>query len=115
MARQSVSAAVRIGVYTHLRWLTSTSSREFPLWKAWLLAGASTVLGVMLSQPIDTVKTTMQSPAWKYSEKGFWNCFLELKDTKGANHLYFSGVFPRLARAVVAAPLTFVFFEWYLN
>lgn len=112
IARQAFSASLRIGLYSHIRWLMTTSTREFPLWKAWLLAGTTTMVGVVLTQPIDTVKTTMQTPAWKYSEKGFFKCYFHIIDTHGKRHLFLNGLFPRLTRSLITAPVTFVMFEF---
>merc|ERR1719204_1994355 len=58
--RNSINASTRIWSYLWLRYIVGTSSREWPLWKAFLAGGCSSVIAVLCTNWIDVIKTTMQ-------------------------------------------------------
>lgn len=112
-ARQAANSAVRFGVYTWLKQIaesyTSPGERlgTVSTFGLGAIAGAVTVY---TTQPIDTVKTRMQSLEAKSQYKNSIQCGWSIFKNEGLLTLW-SGATPRLGRLVLSGGIVFAGYE----
>lgn len=112
-ARQAANSAVRFGTYTWLKQIaesyTSPGERlgTVSTFGIGAIAGAVTVA---VTQPIDTVKTRMQSLEAKSMYKNSIQCGWSVFKNEGLLTLW-SGAAPRLGRLVLSGGIVFAGYE----
>ncbi|KAK7757584.1 hypothetical protein SLS62_000599 [Diatrype stigma] len=112
--RQSANSAVRFGSYTSLRQLAE-SSYTAPGEKLGAVAtfGIGSVAGaitVFSTQPLDTIKTRMQSPEARQVYGNSLRCAALIFRQEGVL-TFWSGALPRLARLVLSGGIVFTMYE----
>ncbi len=112
--RQSANSAVRFGSYTSLRQLAE-SSYTAPGERLGALAtfGIGSVAGaitVFTTQPLDTVKTRMQSIEARQVYGNSLRCAALILRQEGVL-TFWSGALPRLARLVLSGGIVFTMYE----
>ncbi|KAK8118206.1 tricarboxylate transporter [Apiospora kogelbergensis] len=96
-ARQSANSAVRFGSYTSLKQLAESYTapgEKLGSLATFGIGGVAGVVTVYATQPLDTIKTRMQSIEAKQGVFTFW-----------------SGAVPRLARLVMSGGIVFTMYE----
>eukprot|EP01059_Diplonema_ambulator_P011794 TRINITY_DN21831_c0_g1_i1.p1 TRINITY_DN21831_c0_g1~~TRINITY_DN21831_c0_g1_i1.p1 ORF type:complete len:281 (+),score=26.65 TRINITY_DN21831_c0_g1_i1:135-977(+) len=110
MAKQATNQAVRFPAqFIALSAIAGSSpeKRSSPLYNG--IAGvAAGIISVIVTQPIDLVKTRMQGPQASHYQSTL-HCFATVVSTEGARVLY-SGTIPRMVRVGANVGLTFTIF-----
>lgn len=112
-ARQAANSAVRFGSYTTLKQLAQSyvSPGEKLGGLATFGIGATAgLITVYCTQPLDSVKTRMQSIDAKTLYKNTFHCVGKMLKEEGVR-VFWAGATPRLARLMVSGGLVFTFYE----
>lgn len=111
--RQSANSAVRFGTYNSLK--NFFESRIAPSKKLGSLAtfgmgGVAGIVTVYATQPIDTVKTRMQSIEASKTYRNSWHCATTIVGHEGVTKLW-SGAVMRLGRLIFSGGIVFTMYE----
>ncbi|PLB39392.1 putative mitochondrial tricarboxylate transporter (Ctp) [Aspergillus candidus] len=112
-ARQAANSATRFSSYTMLRQMAEgyvAPGEKLGTMSTFALGGMAGLITVYVTQPLDTVKTRMQSlEASKFYRNSFVCATKILKD-EGFTTLW-SGAVPRLARLILSGGIVFTMYE----
>jgi len=112
-ARQASNSAVRFGSYTFLRQLAQSYTapgEKLGAFSTFGLGGIAGLITVYTTQPIDTVKTRMQSIEAKQLYKNTFACAAQIWKNEGIL-TFWSGALPRLGRLVFSGGIVFTMYE----
>lgn len=112
-ARQSLNSATRFGSYGAFKQIAlSYKEKGETLGSAvtFAIGGAAGVVTVYVTQPVDTIKTRMQSIDAKSLYRSSLHCTKKLVQEEGVFKLW-SGAVPRLARLVFSGGIVFSMYE----
>ncbi|KAK4556461.1 hypothetical protein LTR86_006605 [Recurvomyces mirabilis] len=112
-ARQAANSAVRFSSYTSLKQAAQsyvTPGEKLSTAATFAIGGVAGIITVYATQPIDTVKTRMQSIDAKGLYKNSFDCFMQIWRQEGVLKLW-SGAVPRLGRLVFSGGIVFAMYE----
>lgn len=111
--RQSANSAVRFGSYTSLRQLAESwiaPGEKLGTLATFTIGGMAGVVTVAVTQPLDTIKTRMQSIEAKKLYGNTLQCGVSIFKNEGVL-TFWSGALPRLARLVMSGGIVFTMYE----
>lgn len=112
-ARQSANSAVRFGSYTSLRQLAESYTapgEKLGTLATFGIGGVAGAITVYATQPLDTVKTRMQSIEARQVYGTSLRCAALIFKHEGLL-TFWSGALPRLARLVMSGGIVFTMYE----
>ncbi|KAF8449670.1 mitochondrial tricarboxylate transporter [Terfezia claveryi] len=112
-ARQAANSATRFGVYTSLRQLAQSYVAPGEKLGAVPTFGIGAIAGIVtvyVTQPLDSVKTRMQSIEAKKEYRNSLHCAMRIVREEGVRTLW-SGAVPRLARLMMSGGIVFTMYE----
>lgn len=112
-ARQAANSAVRFGSYTTLKQFAEgyvKPGEKLGTLSTFGLGGVAGFITVYATQPIDTVKTRMQSIDARKAYKNSWDCGVSIVRNEGVLTLW-SGAVPRLGRLILSGGIVFTMYE----
>ncbi|KAF8250220.1 mitochondrial carrier [Wilcoxina mikolae CBS 423.85] len=112
-ARQAANSAVRFGSYTFLKQLAQgyvAPGEKLGGVATFGIGATAGFITVYCTQPVDSVKTRMQSIEAKQMYRNSLHCAVRLFKEEGLL-VFWSGATPRLARLMVSGGLVFTFYE----
>ncbi|KAI5291763.1 hypothetical protein KEM52_000076, partial [Ascosphaera acerosa] len=112
-ARQAANSAVRFGSYTTIKqfaegWLGP--GEKLGTLSTFAIGGCAGLITVYATQPLDTVKTRMQSLEASSMYRNSFACAGSILRNEGVFTLW-SGALPRLARLVMSGGIVFTMYE----
>ncbi|KAH3672179.1 hypothetical protein WICMUC_004408 [Wickerhamomyces mucosus] len=110
LIRQVSNSAVRFGTYTSLRQLFVPNGSEVNTYLSFTLGIISSVMVVAVTQPIDIVKTRMQSRETPYLYKNSLNCAYRIFVEEGVR-VFWNGWFPRLLKVSTSGGIAFAVYQ----
>nr|OQO31951.1 hypothetical protein B0A51_00292 [Rachicladosporium sp. CCFEE 5018] len=116
-ARQAANSAVRFSSYTSLKQLAQSyvaPGEKLGALSTFGIGGMAGVITVYATQPIDTVKTRMQSLDAKGLYKNSIDCAVKIFREEGVLQLW-SGAVPRLGRLVFSGGIVFTMYEYTMD
>ena len=113
-ARQSANSATRFSAYTTLKQFVAESSYVAPGEKlgtlsTFALGGVAGLITVYVTQPLDTIKTRMQSIEARKEYRNSFVCVERIFREEGIR-VFWSGAVPRLARLVLSGGIVFTMY-----
>lgn len=112
-ARQAANSAVRFSSYTSLKQAAQSyvaPGEKLGTAATFAIGGVAGIITVYATQPIDTVKTRMQSLDAKGLYKNSVDCGMKILREEGFLTLW-SGAVPRLGRLVFSGGIVFTMYE----
>ncbi|KAG4026317.1 hypothetical protein MFRU_042g00460 [Monilinia fructicola] len=112
-ARQSANSAVRFGSYTSLRQLAQSYAapgEKLGALSTFGIGGLAGIITVYVTQPLDTVKTRMQSIEARKLYKNSFHCAALIARNEGLL-TFWSGALPRLGRLILSGGIVFTMYE----
>ncbi|RPA76089.1 mitochondrial tricarboxylate transporter-like protein [Ascobolus immersus RN42] len=112
-ARQAANSATRFGSYTFLRQLAQSYTAPGEKLGSVATFGIGAIAGVItvyVTQPLDSVKTRMQSIEAKKEYRNSVHCGVRIVKEEGVRVLW-SGAAPRLVRLVLSGGIVFTMYE----
>ncbi|KAK6821821.1 hypothetical protein PG995_008530 [Apiospora arundinis] len=112
-ARQSANSAVRFGSYTSLKQLAesyTSPGEKLGTLATFGIGGVAGIITVYATQPLDTIKTRMQSIEAKQVYGNSFRCASMIFKQEGV-FTFWSGAVPRLARLVMSGGIVFTMYE----
>lgn len=112
-ARQAANSATRFGSYAFLRQLAQSYAEpgeKLGALSTFGIGAAAGLITVYVTQPIDTVKTRMQSMEARSLYKNSLACAATIVKSEGVLTLW-SGALPRLARLMMSGGIVFTMYE----
>ncbi|KAK2877829.1 hypothetical protein FQN49_001147 [Arthroderma sp. PD_2] len=112
-ARQAANSATRFGSYTTLRQFAQgyiAPGEKLGTVSTFAIGGMAGLITVYVTQPLDTVKTRMQSLEARTSYKNSFDCVAKILRDEGI-FTFWSGAVPRLARLVLSGGIVFTMYE----
>jgi len=112
-ARQAANSATRFGSYTFLRQLAQSYTapgEKLGAMATFGIGGVAGLITVYVTQPLDTVKTRMQSIEAKKLYKNSFACAAQIAKNEGML-TFWSGALPRLVRLVLSGGIVFTMYE----
>ncbi|KAI9897872.1 hypothetical protein N3K66_007728 [Trichothecium roseum] len=112
-ARQAANSAVRFGAYTSLKQLAeswTSPGEKLGAAATFAVGGAAGMVTVAVTQPLDTVKTRMQSIEARSVYGNTVNCAVQIFKREGVL-TFWSGALPRLVRLVLSGGIVFTMYE----
>jgi solute carrier family 25 citrate transporter 1 len=112
-ARQAANSATRFGSYTFLRQLAESYTapgEKLGAMSTFGIGGIAGLITVYATQPLDTVKTRMQSIEARHLYKNSFACAATIVKNEGFFTLW-SGAVPRLARLILSGGIVFTMYE----
>jgi solute carrier family 25 citrate transporter 1 len=112
-ARQSANSAVRFGSYTSLKQLAESYTapgEKLGAAGTFGIGGVAGAITVYATQPLDTIKTRMQSIEAKQVYGNSFRCATMIFKQEGIL-TFWSGAVPRLARLVMSGGIVFTMYE----
>jgi solute carrier family 25 citrate transporter 1 len=112
-ARQAANSATRFGSYGFLKTIAQSYTapgKDLGAISTFGIGGAAGLITVYVTQPIDTVKTRMQSLEGRTLYKNSLYCATTLVKNEGVFTLW-SGAVPRLARLILSGGIVFTMYE----
>ncbi|CCU75720.1 mitochondrial tricarboxylate transporter [Blumeria hordei DH14] len=112
-ARQAANSAVRFSSYAFLRqWAQSyvTPGEKLGTLSTFGIGGVAGFITVYATQPLDTIKTRMQSIDARGVYKNSFTCASMIVSNEGIMTLW-SGALPRLARLMLSGGIVFTMYE----
>lgn len=110
LIRQVSNSAVRFGTYTSLRQLIVPNGGEVNTYLSFALGIVSSVMVVGVTQPIDVIKTRMQSRETPYLYKNSLNCGYRIFVEEGVK-AFWKGWFPRLLKVSTSGGIAFAVYQ----
>lgn len=108
-ARQAANSAVRFGSYTSLKQFAQgyvAPGEKLGVASTFAIGGLAGLITVYATQPLDVVKTRMQSIAASKEYKNSFVCASRVLKEEGVRTLW-SGAVPRLARLIMSGGIVF--------
>ncbi|QKX64411.1 uncharacterized protein TRUGW13939_11585 [Talaromyces rugulosus] len=112
-ARQAANSAVRFSSYTTLKQFAQgyvAPGEKLGTLSTFAIGGVAGIITVYVTQPLDTVKTRMQSLDAKSLYKNSLTCAASIVKDEGVFTLW-SGAMPRLARLILSGGIVFTMYE----
>ncbi|KAI9854048.1 MAG: hypothetical protein M1824_000657 [Vezdaea acicularis] len=112
-ARQAANSATRFGSYTLLRQLAQSyvaPGEKLGTVSTFGLGGVAGLITVYVTQPLDTIKTRMQSIEARKEYKNSFICAQKIFRNEGFL-TFWSGALPRLARLMLSGGIVFTMYE----
>ncbi|KAJ8610420.1 hypothetical protein MRB53_038582 [Persea americana] len=112
-ARQAANSAVRFSSYTFLKQAAQSyvaPGEKLGSISTFAIGGVAGIITVFATQPIDTVKTRMQSLESKHLYKNSIDCGIKVVKEEGFFKLW-SGAVPRLGRLIFSGGIVFTMYE----
>ncbi|RAH53862.1 mitochondrial tricarboxylate transporter [Aspergillus piperis CBS 112811] len=112
-ARQAANSAVRFSSYTMLKQLAQgyvAPGEKLGTASTFALGGIAGLITVYVTQPLDTVKTRMQSLEASKNYKNSFVCAARIFKDEGI-FTFWSGAVPRLARLIMSGGIVFTMYE----
>lgn len=108
-ARQAANSATRFGSYTTLRQFAESyvaPGEKLGTLSTFGLGGVAGFITVYVTQPLDTIKTRMQSIEARSEYRNSFVCASRMFREEGVR-VFWSGAVPRLARLVLSGGIVF--------
>lgn len=108
-ARQAANSATRFGSYTTLRQFAESyvaPGEKLGTLSTFGLGGVAGLITVYVTQPLDTIKTRMQSVEARREYANTFVCASRMWREEGVR-VFWSGALPRLARLVLSGGIVF--------
>ncbi|KAK3385282.1 mitochondrial carrier domain-containing protein [Podospora didyma] len=112
-ARQAANSATRFGSYTALKQLAESYTapgEKLGAAGTFAMGGIAGLITVYVTQPLDTIKTRMQSPEAPKTYGNSFRCASMIFKQEGV-FTFWSGALPRLARLVMSGGIVFTMYE----
>ncbi|QVM06480.1 hypothetical protein D8B26_001188 [Coccidioides posadasii str. Silveira] len=112
-ARQAANSATRFGSYTTLRQFAQgyvAPGEKLGTLSTFFIGGMAGLITVYVTQPLDTVKTRMQSIEARKNYKNSLVCAAKIFKDEGI-FTFWSGAVPRLARLILSGGIVFTMYE----
>ena len=112
-ARQAANSAVRFSSYTFLRQLAQSYTapgEKLGTISTFGIGGVAGFITVYATQPLDTVKTRMQSIEARSLYKSSFHCAALIVKNEGIL-TFWSGALPRLVRLALSGGIVFTMYE----
>ena len=112
-ARQSANSATRFGSYTFLKQLAESYTapgEKLGTAGTFAIGGVAGFITVYVTQPLDTIKTRMQSIEAKVAYGNSARCAALIFKNEGVR-TFWSGAVPRLVRLVLSGGIVFTMYE----
>ncbi|PYH95201.1 mitochondrial tricarboxylate transporter [Aspergillus ellipticus CBS 707.79] len=112
-ARQAANSATRFSSYTMLKQVAQgyvAPGERLGTASTFALGGIAGLITVYVTQPLDTVKTRMQSLEASKNYKNSFVCAARILKDEGVLTLW-SGAVPRLARLIMSGGIVFTMYE----
>ncbi|KAI5304660.1 hypothetical protein KEM56_006172 [Ascosphaera pollenicola] len=112
-ARQAANSATRFGAYTTIKQYVEgflSPGEKLGTLSTFGIGGLAGLITVYVTQPLDTVKTRMQSIEAKSLYRNSFSCAASVLKNEGLFTLW-SGAVPRLARLVMSGGIVFTMYE----
>jgi len=112
-ARQAANSATRFSSYTTLRQFAQgyvTPGEKLGTLSTFAIGGMAGLITVYITQPIDTVKTRMQSLEARKNYRNSLDCATKIFKNEGIL-TFWSGAVPRLVRLVLSGGIVFTMYE----
>jgi hypothetical protein len=108
--RQVSNSAVQFGTYTSLRQLIVPNGTELNPYLSFALGVVSSISVIAFTQPIDVIKTRMQSRETYYLYRNSLDCAYQTFVKEGVK-AFWSGWFPRLMKVGVSSGIIFTVYQ----
>lgn len=108
-ARQAANSATRFGSYTTIKQFAESyvaPGEKLGALSTFAIGGCAGLITVYVTQPIDTVKTRMQSIEARRNYSNSFNCAAQIFKKEGIL-TFWSGALPRLVRLVMSGGIVF--------
>lgn len=108
-ARQAANSATRFGSYTTLKQFAESyvaPGEKLGTLSTFALGGVAGLITVYVTQPLDTIKTRMQSIEAKKEYRNTFVCASRMFKEEGVR-TFWSGAVPRLVRLVLSGGIVF--------
>ncbi|KAJ5613467.1 hypothetical protein N7528_007121 [Penicillium herquei] len=112
-ARQAANSATRFTAYTTLKQFAEgyvAPGEKLGTLSTFAIGGVAGIITVYVTQPLDTVKTRMQSIEASKNYKNSFACAASIFKNEGFFTLW-SGAVPRLARLIMSGGIVFTMYE----
>ncbi|KAJ5114595.1 hypothetical protein NUU61_000354 [Penicillium alfredii] len=112
-ARQAANSATRFSSYTTLKQLAEgyvAPGEKLGTVSTFAIGGIAGLITVYVTQPLDTVKTRMQSLEASKNYKNSFVCAARIFRDEGV-FTFWSGAMPRLARLIMSGGIVFTMYE----
>ncbi|KZF24599.1 putative mitochondrial tricarboxylate transporter [Xylona heveae TC161] len=112
-ARQAANSATRFSAYTTLKQLAQgyvAPGEKLGTVSTFAIGGIAGLITVYVTQPLDTIKTRMQSIEARHLYKNSFVCASRIVKDEGFFTLW-SGAVPRLARLILSGGIVFTMYE----
>ncbi|KAE8148820.1 mitochondrial carrier domain-containing protein [Aspergillus avenaceus] len=112
-ARQAANSATRFSSYTMLKQMAEgyvAPGEKLGTASTFAIGGMAGLITVYVTQPLDTVKTRMQSLEASKNYKNSFTCAARIFRDEGMLTLW-SGAVPRLARLIMSGGIVFTMYE----
>ena len=112
-ARQAANSAVRFSSYTSLKQLAESYAKpgeKLGTLSTFALGGCAGLITVYSTQPIDTVKTRMQSIEARKNYKNSFVCAARIFKEEGI-FAFWAGAVPRMGRLILSGGIVFTMYE----
>ncbi|KAI9040511.1 putative mitochondrial tricarboxylate transporter (Ctp) [Aspergillus affinis] len=112
-ARQAANSATRFSSYTMLKQMAEgyvAPGEKLGTASTFAIGGIAGLITVYVTQPLDTVKTRMQSLEASKNYKNSFVCAARIFKDEGVFTLW-SGAMPRLARLILSGGIVFTMYE----
>ncbi|KFZ12552.1 hypothetical protein V501_04163 [Pseudogymnoascus sp. VKM F-4519 (FW-2642)] len=112
-ARQAANSATRFGSYNFFKQIAESyvaPGEKLGAASTFGIGGLAGLITVYVTQPVDTIKTRMQSIEAKHLYKNSWDCGSQLVRNEGFLTLW-SGALPRLVRLMLSGGIVFTMYE----
>lgn len=112
-ARQAANSATRFGSYTFFKQLAESYTapgEKLGAVGTFAIGGLAGIITVYVTQPLDTIKTRMQSIEARSMYGSTFKCASMIFKQEGVL-TFWSGALPRLARLVLSGGIVFTMYE----
>lgn len=112
-ARQAANSATRFGSYTFLKQMAESYTapgEKLGTMGTFAIGGLAGLVTVFVTQPLDTIKTRMQSIEARQQYGNTFRCASMIFKQEGVL-TFWSGALPRLARLVLSGGIVFTMYE----
>ncbi|KAK4185673.1 mitochondrial carrier domain-containing protein [Podospora australis] len=112
-ARQAANSATRFGSYTALKQIAESYTapgEKLGAVGTFAMGGIAGLITVYVTQPLDTIKTRMQSIEAKQLYRNSFRCASIIFKQEGIL-TFWSGALPRLARLIMSGGIVFTMYE----
>lgn len=112
-ARQAANSATRFGSYTFFKQLAESYTapgEKLGAVGTFAIGGLAGIITVYVTQPLDTIKTRMQSIEARSMYGSSFKCASMIFKQEGVL-TFWSGALPRLARLVLSGGIVFTMYE----